>query len=294
MPAARNWTAGIASGFAGMLGFSGTLAATRIAVADFTPLTITASRILIAAALGGLYLLLVVRPRFPRVDQVVSLIVMGSCLAVGYPFFLAVALQDVPAAHGAVVSGLAPAATALIAVVRLGERPSPLFWAACAAGFTAVLAYAYFRGDGHLSLADGWLMLAVLSLGIAYVEGAKVSAELGGSVALAWAMIFLSPVALAAIFLGGQDLFSAQAAVSSWAGLAYLGVVSMFLASVFWYRGLALGGAARIGQINLLLPVAGLLWASVILGETITGLEAVCAVIVLCAMAVCLRTRQRT
>ncbi len=219
---------------------------------------------------------------------------MGLGLAVGYPFFLALALQSVPAVHGAVVIGLAPAATAIIAVVRTGERPPFGFWIACAVGFTGVLYYAYDAGDGHLSLADGWLLLALLSVGWAYVEGGRVSGHLGGTTTLSWAMLFLAPFAAGLLIWSLLDFEAASVAPASWGAIAYLGVISMFLASVFWYRGLAAGGIVRIGQINLLLPLAALAWSALLLGEEITTTAIVCAIVVFGAMIACLKSRVRS
>jgi hypothetical protein len=63
----------------------------------------------------------------------------------------------VPAVHSAVTTGLAPGATALIAVFRADERPLPMFWIACAIGFCAELCFAHDAGGGHLGLSVGWL-----------------------------------------------------------------------------------------------------------------------------------------
>jgi hypothetical protein len=70
----------------------------------------------------------------------------------------------------------------------------------------------------------------------------------------------------------------------------------MFLASLAWYRGLAAGGTARIGQLNLAQTFLAVGWSVLLLGEHITWAVPVTAVIVLCCMAVCLRSmpRQRT
>ncbi len=274
-----------------MLGFSGTLVTTRIAVTDFTPLEITCARIVIAGGLGAGLLLLTDQRAPPERRLLLPILVMGLGLAVGYPFFLAMALETVPAVHGAVVTGLAPAATAIIAVLRTGERPPLPFWVACLTGFYAILYFAYDAGGGHLSLADGWLFLGMLSLGIAYVEGGRVSRELCGSVTLSWAMLFLTPFATVPLLIGldAFDVFAVS--VASWVSLAYLGIISMFLASVFWYRGLALGGIARIGQINLLLPLVALGWSALFLGEQITTTAIVCAIIVHASMIVCLKSR---
>lgn len=71
-----------------------------------------------------------------------------------------------------------------------------------------------------------------------------------------------------------------------WAAFAYLGVVSMFLGFFAWYHGLAIGPMTRVSQVQLAQPVLTLLWAGLLLGETLTwttiggGL-----VIILCAGA---------
>lgn len=246
-----------------------------------------------AALLGAAYLLWVARAARPGLKQIVSLGIMGLGLAVGYPFFLALALQSVPAVHGSVVVGLAPAATAIIAVIRMGGRPPIAFWIACTTGLTAVLYYAYEAGGGYLSIADGWLVLAVISVGIAYVEGARVSIERGGIVALSWAMVLLAPASVLVLLWSASGLDLSEVSTASWAALAYLGIISMFLASVFWYSGLAIGGAARIGQINLLLPLAVFLWAAFFLEEPVSRTALICAVIIVGAMAVCVRSRVR-
>ncbi|AEI94835.1 MULTISPECIES: DMT family transporter [Roseobacter] len=286
-----NLSAGIFFGVLGMLGFSGTLVATRTAVFDFSPLDITSARIVMAGLLGAIFLVLSRQTRFPERRFVLPIIVMGLGLAVGYPFFLALALEKVPAVHGAVVTGLAPAATAIIAVVRTGERPSIAFWTASIVGFCAVFYFAYDAGGGHLSLSDGWLLLGMLSLGVAYVEGGRVSREIGGTATLSWAMLFLTPAAIVPLLVRAREIDIEAVAASSWISLAYLGIVSMFLASVFWYRGLSLGGIARIGQINLLLPLVALAWSALFLGEEITATAFACSIIVLAAMIVCLRSR---
>lgn len=276
-----------------MLGFSGTLVATRVAVGEFSPFSVTCARIVIAGVLGAATLFLTGKLTLPDRKFLPSILVMGLGLAVGFPFFVAVALQSVPAVHGSVAVGLAPAATAIVAVIRTGERPPVAFWIASAVGFAGVVYFAYDAGGGHLSWADGWLFLALVSVGIAYVEGGRVSAALGGTTTLSWAMLLLTPLAVGPLIWSLRTTDLAAITPASWGAVAYLGVISMFLASVFWYRGLAAGGIARIGQINLLLPLAALVWAAILLGEEVTLTAMVCAVVVFAAMVVCLKSRVR-
>ncbi len=286
-----NLTAGVAFGLIGMLGFSGTLVATRAAVVGFSPTTITSGRIVIAGILAIITLVYIGKFKLPDRRLISPILWMGMGLAVGFPFFVALALESVPAVHGAVAVGLAPAATAVIAYLRLGDRPKSIFWAACAVGFFGVFYYALDAGGGHLVWADFWLLLALLSVGYAYVEGGRVSIELGGTVALCWSMIFLAPCALAILLWSANDLETDSVPFSSWVGMAYVGIVSMFLASVFWYRGLAAGGVSRIGQINLLLPLVALLWSWLFLDEEITATALICSIVVFVAMVMSQKSR---
>ena len=83
----RSWKAGVLFGMLGMLGFSGTPVATRLAVGDFSPLAVTSGRIVIAAVLAILALKFTKTVQLPTKNQLPSLLWMGLGLAVGYPLF---------------------------------------------------------------------------------------------------------------------------------------------------------------------------------------------------------------
>lgn len=291
-PPPPGWRDGLFMGGLGMLAFSGTLPATRLAAPIFGPTLVTSARIEVAAIFGVLTLLVSRQWRPPERRHWWGVFWMGFGLAVAYPLFVALALERTPSAHGAVVIGIAPAATAVVAVARVGERPPKAFWIACLVGIAAVLAFAIHEGGGRVGLADGWLVAAMLSVGIAYVEGGKVSRELGGATTLCWAMIAMAPLAAAplALCLWRRD-WGQPIPGPAWAGLAYACVISMFLGSMAWYRGLAAGGIARIGQLNLIQPLLALLWSALLLGERVTGAALVCAGVVVMSMIVCVRSR---
>lgn len=216
---------------------------------------------------------------------------MAVGLAVGYPFFVALAMGRVPAAHGVVVTGLAPVATAILSVIRTAERPSMRFWLACSIGTISVVLFAFWVGGGHVELADLWLLAAILSVGWAYVEGGRVSQELGGTATLCWAMLLLAPFACIAAILSGLTVEWSATTGEAWFSLVYAGAVSMFFGSVAWYKGLAIGGIARVGQLNLLQPFLGLIWSALLLGETVSWpFFAVAGIVVLC-MAICIHSR---
>ena len=289
--APTDWRAGLATGCLGLLAFSGTLPATRLAAPVFGATILTCSRIEIAAVLGVVTLCLMDGRRRPSRNELPGIMWTGLGLAVGYPFFVALALERVPAAHGAVVVGLAPAATAIISVVRTGERPPWRFWIGCGAGVLAVATFAIYQGGGRIELADGWLVAAMLSVGFAYVEGGRVARDFGGTPTLCWAMILLAPFAAVPFIFGIGSHAWGAIPWPAWAALLYAGAISMYLGSVAWYRGLAAGGIARIGQLALAQPLLALIWSAILLGERITWPFIVTALIIVFSMAICLKSR---
>lgn len=281
---------GVVLGCAGVLCFSGTAPATRVAAAVFGAGTLTFGRIVVAAVLGCATLLITRRWHWPGRQLVPSLLISGTGLAIGFPIFLALAVEHVPAYHGAVVLGLAPAGTALLSALRTGERPPARFWLGCVIGFAAVFVFALVQGGGRLQVSDAWLGAAVISVSIGYVEGAQASRLIGGTLTLCWSMILLAPVAVIVLAVLVSTHSFDPIPARAWVGFGYAGVASMFLGSVLWYRGLAAGGTARIGQLNLLQPFLAIAWSGLLLGEHISWAVPATALVVLACMGLCLHS----
>jgi drug/metabolite transporter (DMT)-like permease len=261
---------GWGSGLAGVVIFSGSLPATRVAVTDFSPLFLTSARAVIAALLGAA-LLLALRQEKPSRGDLLSLVIVALGVVVGFPLLTAFALQYVTAAHSIVFIGLLPLATAVFGVLRGGERPKPMFWLFSCLGSATVAGFALSAG-GEISVAGDLLMIAaVLACGLGYAEGAKLSRRLGGWQVISWALVLSLPL-MAVIALASLPGTWQGIAGSAWAGLAYVSVFSMLVGFVFWYRGLALGGIAAVGQLQLLQPFFGLLLAAGLLHETVSPL----------------------
>jgi len=278
-------------GFLGVTAFSLTLPATKVAVTTMDGLVVGLGRSLVAATCA-LLLLIWYRVPVPRRGSWprLGLIVLG--VIVGFPVFSALALRSVPSSHGAVVVGLLPAATALMGVIRGRERPSFMFWIAAAIGLIAILIFCTASGFGKLRLEDGYLLLAVLFAAMGYAEGALLAREIGSWQTICWALVFSAPV-LAPIVLGRILATGYTPSGASLIGFAYLSFVSMFLGFFAWYRGLALGGIARVGQLQLAQPVMTLAWGHLLLGEAITTLQIATAAVVLVSVWASLRLRTK-
>jgi drug/metabolite transporter (DMT)-like permease len=201
-------TAGWGSGLLGVVIFSGSLPATRIAVGGFTPLFLTSARAVIAALLG-IALLATLRQKRPDAGDLGPLAIVALGVVVGFPLLTAQALLTIS-------------------------------------------------------------------------EGATLSRRLGGWQVISWALLLSLPI-MAAVALATLPARWSGIGLPVWAGLGYVAVFSMLIGFVFWYRGLALGGIAAVGQLQLLQPFFGLLLAGLLLHEQVaptmiaaTGLVVLC------------------
>jgi drug/metabolite transporter (DMT)-like permease len=251
-----------------MLGFSLTLPMTRIAVQELPPVFVGLGRSLVAASFGGF---LIWRRRLPRPASrhFPGLAVVAVGVIAGFPVLTSLAMRRVPASHGAIVIGLLPLATALSAAWLSHERPTTRFWIAAFAGSTAVSLFALSESGWVVLPADGLLVAAAILCGLGYAEGGRISRELGGLATISWALIVASPFAAAAVVWSAVASGGMHASPLAWAAFGYTGVVSMFLAFGAWYHGMALGGIARVGQLQLLQVFLTLASAHLLLHEPV-------------------------
>ncbi|HKT27796.1 DMT family transporter [Dyella sp.] len=261
-------TNGWINGFIGVVMFAGSLPATRVAVADLNPMFLTCARASIAASLG-LALLLLLRQRRPHAADMPSLALTAVGCVVGYPLLSALALQHVTSAHSMVFVGLLPLCTAIFAVLRGGERPRPVFWLFSIIGSAFVVGYAALTGIHASPLGDLLMLAAVMVCGLGYAEGARLSRELGGWQVISWALVLSLPIMLPMALLTMPSSLG-HVSAQAWIGLAYVSLFSMLIGFVFWYRGLAQGGIAAVGQLQLFQPFMGLALAALILHEKVS------------------------
>lgn len=276
-------TAGWGSGLIGVLIFSGSLPATRVAVAGFDPVFLTSARAVIAASLA-IVLLFLLRQTRPARRDLASLGIVALGVIVGFPLLTALALQHVTAAHSIVYIGLLPLATALFGVLRGGERPRPAFWVFSGLGSALVAGFALSHSTSSSRLGDFYMVAAIILCGLGYAEGATLARRMGGWQVISWALILALPVTCA-VAIWSLPVVWTSIETSAWIGFGYVSVFSMLIGFVFWYRGLALGGIAGVGQLQLLQPFFGLLFAAMLLGEPVAlSMVTITAMVVICVM----------
>ncbi|GAB4232134.1 MAG: DMT family transporter [Methyloligellaceae bacterium] len=262
--------AGFLYGLGGVFIFGLTLPATRVAVTGLDPWFVGLGRGVLAGLAAAL-LLAVTRQGFPPRESWRALALTAAGVVLGFPLFATIAMQHVPAAHGGVVLAILPLATAAAGVIVGREKPSAAFWLCGAAGTLAVLAFTWIDGDGLGAIHQGDLplLLAVVCAAAGYAAGGELSRRLDSWLVISWALVISVPFLLLLLVLRAAPI-DWNAAPQAWAGFFYLAFFSQFIGFFAWYRGLALGGVAKVGQIQLLQPFVTLFAAALLLGEHLT------------------------
>ncbi len=272
-------TLGFVLGFVGVCVFAGTLPFTRLAVEALDPWFVTAGRAALSGLLAGATLL-VLRRRVPDGATLRTLALAALCLVLGFPGFIALAMTSVNASHGGVVLGILPLATAVVSALVTGERPAFGFWLAAAAGAALVVWFALRDGGDGLAAGDILLAGAVATSSLGYVLSGRVAQQgMSGWEVISWVLVVSLPVTIpAAILLAPAD--PAAVPASSWIGFAYVTLMSQYLGFFAWTAGLALGGIARVSQVQLLQTFVTLVIAAALNDERVDALTWLVAVAV--------------
>lgn len=250
----------------GVTGFSFTLPVTRYAVPAFGPELVGPGRALLAALLAAILLIALRRPLLPPRHRLLAVLVVALGSVIGFPLLVAHALTSVSASHAAITIALLPAATAVMAVLRARERPNRVFWFWCLLGTVLVAGYLAFKADTRFGEGDIQLIGAVLLCALGYAEGGVLSKEHAGWIVTSWSLIVGSPLVLAVVLIVGLPPHMTFTA-STMLAFVYLAVGSSLLAFFAWYRALAVGGIAKVGQIQLLQPILTMVFATLLLDE---------------------------
>lgn len=269
---------GMLIGFIGILIFSLTLPVTKIAVLSFNPYFIAFGRAALAGMFALAYLVLKKEAAPTKVDFV-KFAVIALGIVFGFPILTTVAMTHGSSSHGAVILGMMPLATTVIGVLRFKERPSRGFWLVSLLGAGLVVLYAFLKSSGSFTYIDGLLVLGGISACIGYVEGGELSRKMNPRAVISWVLVISLPLNLVMAWITYSPQYI-NAGLIAWTSFLYLSLFSMFLGFFFWYEGLAIGGIARVSQVQLTQPFCTLLAASILLGDSLTVMNLIFAILV--------------
>ena len=129
------------------------------------------------------------------------------------------------------------------------------------------------------------MLVGVLLGGLGYASGAIATRYLTGPQAISWALILGLPGTLA-LAAWSAPAHPVAASISAWLAFAYLGLMSQWIGFFFWYRGLALGGIARVSQVQLMQLFFTLAFAALLLRESIEPAMFIVALLTVALIAV--------
>ena len=282
-------TKGMLIGFIGISIFSLTLPFTQIAVNEMSPFFVAFGRASIAG-ICALILLMFSKSKFPNKVQIRRLIIIVIGVVYGFPIFTSIAMTTLPSSHSGIVLGILPLAMSLFAAIRYKEKPSNSFWVTSFFGTFLVISYTFIDNNGLLMLEDLWLLFAILFAAVGYSEGGILSKEMGSIAVISWALVISLPINILASYYFYETSYSSisfQAIIS----LTYVGLFSMFIGFFFWYKGIAIGGISRVGQVQLIQPFLTIVGAYFLTNEKITTLNILFAFMVLIVIIIGRKTK---
>lgn len=271
-------TQGMLIGFIGILVFSLTLPISKIAVVSFNPYFIAFGRASLAGLVALVYLSYKQVP-LPSKSDLVKCAVIALGVVFGFPIFTTVAMKEGSSSHGAVILGMMPLATTVTGVIRFKERPSIGFWLVSILGAGLVVIYALLKSAGSFTYVDGLLVLGGICACVGYVEGGELSRKMNPRVVISWALVISLPINMVATYLTFSSAYWSADTIA-WTSFVYLSIFPMYLGFFFWYEGLAIGGIARVSQVQLIQPFCTLLASSFFLGDHLTMMNMVFAFLV--------------
>ena len=282
-------TKGMLIGFVGISIFSLTLPFTQMAVNEMSPFFVAFARASIAG-ICALILLIFTKSKFPNKIQIRRLLIIVIGVIYGFPIFTSIAMKTLPSSHSGIVLGILPLAMSLFAAIKYKEKPSSSFWMISIFGTFIVISYTFIDNNGSLIIEDLWLLFAILFAAIGYSEGGTLAKEMGSIGVISWALVISLPINLFASYLFYEINYTSisfQAIIS----LTYVGLFSMFIGFFFWYKGIAIGGISRVGQVQLIQPFLTIVGAYFLTNEKITTLNILFAFMVLIVIIIGRKTK---
>ena len=265
---------GFIYGFVGIIIFSITPTATKIALGlnnnELSPEFITFGRSAVAGILSFAYLFLSKR-RIPKLKYLFDFSVIALCITVAFPLSLSLGLIYSTSIHAGVILAFLPLATAILASFYFKQKASLGFWVCAFIGCVLIVIYILIHSHDEnkkleLSYSDILFCIAVIVAAIGYNFGAKLTKIMVSADVISWALVLALPVHFSlTIFYFPKTEIN----IISWLAFLYVAIFSQWIGFFAWYKGLDLGGAVRVSQIQLLMPFFTFAFSIYLLGETL-------------------------
>lgn len=277
---------GFIYGLVGVLIFSITPVATKIALgpnnSQLSAEFITFGRSTLAGFLSLLYLLNS-KIKIPQKKDLLNFSVIALCLTILFPLALSFGLIYSTSIHAGIILAFLPLATAIFASFYFKQKASKSFWLCAFFGSIIVVIYILLHNENsnttfEISHYDILFCIAVIAAAVGYNFGAKLTKVMAAPEVISWALVLAMP------FHFGFAIYyfpKTEINIISWIGFLYVAIFSQWIGFFAWYKGLDLGGAVRVSQIQLLMPFFTFAFSIYILGETLDFLTIIFSVAII-------------
>lgn len=270
---------------------------TKIAVGSADGFTVGALRAVVAAPVAGLFVLLG-RHRIPLDRRSIALVVVsGLGGLVLFPVLFSWGVQHTTAGHAAAGTASAAVMAGVIGAALDRRWPRPAWWAGIAIGTGGALLLIWeaigLDIEGVTWQGDALVFLGMFTGVVGYVAGSYLTREIGSVAVTLWSVLVAASVLLPVVVFHTGTAGLAAITPRGWIAIVALAWGSTILAYLLWNRALADGGVARIGGLQLLQPIIGIVLAPLVLGEPLTGTLVAATAIILSGVFLVQRTRDR-
>ena len=287
---------GIAFAFFAVILFSLSLPMTRWALESYSPLFTAMGRAVIAAIVAIIFFSIAREKLIPPGHyKEFFYTLLGAVF--GWPVLIALALMRTDTAPVAVIAAIMPLMTAIFAVLRGHENVSRQFWMASTLGTIILIFFSVTRSSFNVEdgIADLLAVGAVLASSFCYVQGAELTRIYPGWKVISWVVVMALPVTLPmTVWLWITEVSSKEITSHANIGMLVLGLSSMYLGFIPWYRGLKDAGTARGAQVQQLQVFMTLGWSVLLLNETIPASTLVCSCGIVISVTWAILSRQKT
>lgn len=267
--------------------------ATKLAATEIDPLLVALFRT-VCGGIVALPVLLLMGVKPPRDRRLWGpLLLSAFCGFVAFPLLFTYGQRLTSAMHGGLILAMLPVLTGLYAALIERRRPAGRWWAGCLVAFAGEVLLIGGRGldsGASASLAgDALVVVACLFASLGYVLGGRLAqagyASLGTTL---WGIVAGSVMVAPLLPWALADGLPSASPVA-WGSVLFLALVSSILGYIGWYWALGAGGIARIGTIQFLQPLSGLVLAFFLLAERPSLVLGVATVLILTGVIVAQR-----
>ena len=291
----RTQIQGIAFAFFAVILFSLSLPMTKWALESYSPLFTAMGRAVIAGVLAITFLKIAGESLIPPGHYKEFLYTLLGAVF-GWPILIALALMRTETAPVAVVASVMPLVTAIFAVMRGHENVSRDFWIASVVGTAILIYFTASRSSFDVNdlIADLLAIGAVIASSFCYVQGAELTKIYSGWKVISWVVVLALPVTfIASLILWFSNESKVEITTQANIGMLVIGLSSMYLGFIPWYRGLKDAGTARGAQVQQLQVFMTLGWSVLLLGEVIPPSTLICTVGIVLAVTWAILSRQK-